>query len=209
MGRFNYSEARDFYKENFYDNNDKAHMIDHADDVYANLKELVDSENLKVDDDVVFLTAYTHDIYTGINRGKHHELASKYALKRGDKYLELMNDGEIDLISRGVRNHRSSGNPKNRITRFEVLMAIADKGKLALGDMLKRSFSYNMSKNDKLSDIDVAGLVLIHMIDKFGESGYGYADEEYGKVYGREIEEVKKGISDLSINDIIKIVYAK
>ena len=66
-------KVREFYKP-FYDNGDKAHLIDHADDVCNLALEI----NRECSEKLVILASYIHDIFNATDRKKHNILAFEY-----------------------------------------------------------------------------------------------------------------------------------
>jgi len=179
-----YSLIRDYYKINFYDHNDPAHQIDHADEVYKNALRYIDNNNIITDTDVVFFMCYTHDIFAGKNREMHHLLAFEYVRNASDKYLKELSDAQLFLISEAVLKHRASSTMNTR-SLYDTILRIADKGVPNLNKIIKRSYEYT---RDKVPENQLENAVKKHIKEKYSRNGYAFNDSMYVNTYQEELE---------------------
>ena len=87
-------QVRSYY-EPYYREGDEAHLIDHADQVCTLALKI----NKDLDEKLIILASYIHDMYNAINRKIHNELAYEYVLKIQDKFLKTLD--EVLRISEG------------------------------------------------------------------------------------------------------------
>jgi len=193
-------KVRAYYEED-YAKNDLAHQMDHADGVVEGGLIINRKLKLKVDEKLIILAGYMHDIFTGAHRKEHHTLAYDYVMKIGGKLWNLSRH-ETKLVANAVKEHRSSGDGIFTSTLSEIIAA-ADKGRPDLTDYILRSFKYHLKTESK---DEAYKNVLEHLKEKFSSTGYATYPDLYAKFYGDDLKHLQKQIDDLTLKDVIKIV---
>jgi len=197
-------DARDFYNKKFYVNNDAGHYIDHADDVYKEMMRLNLHLGLQLNEDMIFMTAYTHDIFVNEGRKNHHSLARDYVIGNSDTFLEQFDPDELRLIGQAVNEHRASG--KDHYSNdYARLIRLGDKGTPNLDKIIMRGYTSNKHKHDAI-DEDMATEVVHHLKDKYGRDGYGFKSTDYRIVYGHELEEFWLELDKIDVAEWIRRV---
>ena len=190
-----WTEAREFYKNTFYVGNSKAHDMQHIKEVHSNMRDLIKSENLEsqTDEHIVMLCAYLHDIFCESHRSQHHIKAKEYVDANSDVYLQRLSQDERDVLGLAVLEHRSSCNmkPSNVYSR---LLQIADKGPADADRIFQRCRDYNRQVGDSEEDTEKR---ICHILErKYGENGYFYKDEEYCRMYAKEVAALKQRVKE-------------
>ncbi len=198
-------EARNYYNEVFYKNNDDAHNLVHIDDVWNNAVNIISKQEdiCGVNMDVMFMCVYCHDLFAGSDRKIHHVLAANYVLNNSDIFLSKFDKGMLSYIADAVFEHRASSkiDPSNWYSR---VLRTADKGVLVLKNVILRSVQYNITT---LSDVyKIVENVRTHILEKMGRGGYLYNDEYYTNAYREELEELWCDIDNMIDDDIRKVV---
>ena len=196
-------EARAYYDDRFYSKNDEAHRINHADDVYSTMLSINEKLKLQLNTDMIFMTAYCHDIFSSIARTHHHILARDYVVDRGDKFLHYFNYDERELIGKAVLEHRSSGSCKYS-NDYSRAIKIADKGKPVLKDYVRRIYNYH---DKSMSSSDILKSIVKHLEEKFGRLGYAFKCDYYREYYKDELNIFWRELDDLTIEKIEKIIW--
>lgn len=197
------SELTEYYKHN-YEKNDDAHGFYHIYEVCDEALKINEKLKLKLDENIIIITVFIHDMFTGIDRKNHHTLASKYVMKKykKDKYLKELSNADRYWISKAVLEHRASGDMSFTSALSELLYT-ADKGPLDLDDMIRRSYKYH--KNDGTTEV-ILDAILSHLHEKFGTNGYMVYSDMYIQYYGTEINNLKKEIDKVDINYLKKVL---
>ncbi len=193
--------VREYYLP-WYEKNDLAHDITHADKVCDMGLEICNdfqynSREEKMD---IILASYIHDIFTSNNRKNHAELASDYILRwyqHDDPFLSSLSAGRLYYLAQAVLEHRASYKGQ-RTHPLSKLLSMADRGRPNLEDTIKRSMDYNKGN---------AREVLAHMKDKFGTDGYCSYPEEYLNMFKTVLVEFVMQIDALTISKIESIHF--
>ena len=174
----------------FYKKNDKAHQIDHADEVYETALKINKQFHLHQNMDDIALAVYLHDIFSNKNQRKlHHKLASDFVLQSKDDILKNISAERRRLIANAILEHRASFEGKYS-SKLSELLAAADRGKPNLKKDLERSTKYHKGNTAE---------AIKHMKEKFGRYGYAKYPEVYKKFYEKELEKRYRDIDALSI----------
>jgi len=189
------TEVRDFYNEHFYSENDAAHNLEHVDAVYAESLALRERLDMDIPDDSLIMAVYTHDIFSTLNRARHHVLAHDYVLSRSNKYFRMFSDDELRDIAIAVFYHRASVTPTNELTSLQRVVRLADRGKPDINRIAKRSLSYTIAKGSS-NPIEVS---MKHIKDKYGRGGYAASDLDYQATYGPELLEMWEIMDTLDV----------
>ncbi len=197
------NKVREYYKK-YYDLNDEAHRIDHADQVCINALEIMERLDIFVNKQVIVLAAYIHDIKCNVNRKTHNILASKYVMDEWDQDMLLseMSENQRMTISIAVLQHRSSYKGE-RTSIVSNIIATADMGPVDLTETIMRSYKYNSEVPDK--EVRIIN-VYNHLKEKFGTSGYRKYDKFYLDAYGDIVTEFNKEIDSITIDEVRDIV---
>ncbi|RLA81361.1 MAG: hypothetical protein DRG78_09345 [Epsilonproteobacteria bacterium] len=179
------NEVRECYIT-FYETNDAAHQIDHADMVCDLMLEMKKSLKLNIADYLIYMAAYMHDMYSDLaGRKTHHQLAGTYILNTRDKCLDKLSNMDKVCVASAVMEHRGSYTGEFSYQLSELISS-ADRGYPDLELMIDRSLKYNKGNmND----------VIIHIKDKFGEGGYAIYPDMYEKHFGEVLEKMRLDIS--------------
>ena len=183
-------EVREYYKI-YYENGDKAHLIDHADSVC----DLALHINRECDDRLVILASYLHDSFNATNRAIHHELAYEYVLKAEDKFLKQLSKEEILKVAHAVLEHRGSFRGEFYST-LSAIVSSADRGLPDLDFIVIRSMKFN--KED-------ARDVVAHIHDKYGKNGYANYPDLYQVMFKEELEAFHKLADELTVERALEI----
>lgn len=202
-------EAREYYKNTFYVNNDIGHKIDHIDSVFVGMVELAHKVKAKVDIDVIFMCAYLHDIKSNEDRKNHHTLAGEYVEAISDPWLSMFSQGEITLIANAVREHRAS-RVVEPFSMYSTLIRLADKGVPEFQAIVERIAKANVkSIPANLSTEEHGKLinkVIHHLEEKYSRTGYITTDVEYVTMYKEELETLWKRIESYSTSELGSII---
>jgi len=182
--------VREFYKP-FYANGDKAHLIDHANDVC----ELALEINKEFDKKLVILASYIHDIFNATNRKMHNSLAYEYVIDRSDDFLKALSDRELELVAYAVLEHRASFKGEF-FSKLSAIISSADRGRPDVPQTVIRSMRYNSANAQDVYE---------HMIDKYGSNGYAKYPDVYKEIFSKELQEFKKDIDSITVYKIKEI----
>jgi hypothetical protein len=183
-------KVREHYKS-YYENSDEAHLIDHADDVC----DLALKINKDIDEKLIILASYIHDMFNRHNREKHHILAYKYVLKTDDIFLKKLSQEELSMVAYAVLEHRGSFKGEFYSPLSEIISS-ADRGKPDLEFIIKRSMKFN-KQNVKN--------VYKHIKTKYGTQGYAKYPDLYKKIFQNELKEFKRLVDELTVEKILEI----
>ena len=198
------NDARNFYNIKFYVKNDDGHKINHADDVYLEMLRLNKSLELNLNEDMIFMAAYIHDIHVHTGRKEHNALASAYVMTSSDAFLDNFNTDQLLLIAQAVNEHRASGKD-HYSNNYSRLIRLADKGAPNLNKILMRGYTSNKHKHDGITR-EMATEVLHHLVKKFGRDGYGFGSKDYRLIYGHELEDFWTELDIITVDEWIRRV---
>ena len=182
--------VREFYKP-FYANGDKAHLIDHADDVCKLALEI----NKEFDERLVILASYIHDIFNATDRKNHNFLAYEYVKSQKDIFLKELSYEELELVAHAVLEHRASFKGEF-FSKLSAIISSADRGRPYVAQTIIRSMRYN---NANAQD------VYEHMLDKYGSNGYAKYPNIYQDIFAKELQEFKEEVDNISVEKIMAI----
>lgn len=178
-----------------YNINDKAHRVDHIDAVWKNAQALMENIEEDIDEKMVAIAVYTHDLFSW-SRNNHHLLAAEYVRTTDAWYMEGITDDERELIALAVAQHRASYTGEYS-SIYSELMASADKNEPSnLVEMIQRSIAYAESRL-QMDYIPAVQHAFEHMVEKFGRDGYCQYPPLYLKVYEDELEDLWASIDNL------------
>lgn len=183
-------DVREYYK-GYYENGDEAHLIDHADGVC----DLALKINNDLDEKLIILASYLHDMFNATNRPTHNELAYEYVLKAEDKFLSKLSKDEVLMVAHAVLEHRASFKGVFYSGLSEIISS-ADRGLPDLDFIVIRSMKFNNANEED---------VYAHIKDKYGSNGYAKYPDVYREIFKEELEAFKKLADELTVERIMEI----
>lgn len=195
-------EALSFYYEL---NDSESHGYQHLDDVYELAINMKEKLNIEIPNNIIGIAAYTHDMFSSINRKLHHELAYKYVLDTSVYFLNDLHTNDRYLIACAVREHRASYKGEYTSVLSELLSA-ADRGKPDIKSIVIRSYKFTVEHNPNANEHELYSLIQKHMIEKFSTNGYARYNDLYNRYFETELKEMKTFFDDISVKDIENIV---
>ena len=151
------AEVRKFYKP-YYDKGDKAHTIEHADDVC----DLALRINKKYDEKLVVLASYIHDMFNATNRPIHNELAYEYVLEIEDRFIKELSQKERLEVAHAVLEHRGCFTGAF-YSPLSAIISSADRGLPDLDVIVIRSMKFN---HENAEDVQR------YVVGRYGTKGY-------------------------------------
>lgn len=185
--------VRNFYIS-FYNRNDKAHGIEHADQVLDLAIKLSIEYGLNVNIKELIIAVYNHDAFCWLDRTHHHIIAFKYIMEKTKLNEEFENTPEFIMnlnhnsslnIAHAGLEHRASNQCVSYFSELSMVLNAADRGIPNLADILERSILFNISKYSKGSNCNDENIIINnainHILDKYGRNGY--ATKNYNNLY--------------------------
>ena len=170
-----------------YKLNDNGHNIDHIKYVLNRAFEL--SNNIQIDNNILYTCVCFHDIACHIDR-KNHEILSAQIAKK-DKFLnKFFNQNNMRLIVESIEDHRASLEyvPRNI---YGKILSSADR-KVEVKEYLKASISYEKNRDKNQTREEIIDKSYKYAIKKFGKDGYAvnkmYIDDKKYKKYLKDIQ---------------------
>lgn len=174
----------------YYEKNDSAHTILHADSVCRLALQLNDFLDLndRVDDSLVVLASYFHDV-AAHDRKNHHIKASEVVRTLDFELLNILNNSDRELVALACLEHRASfkGSFSSRLSE---LVSSADRGKPSLQYHLQRSIQYTMDREEMSYD-EARKLACMHMKDKYGCGGYAKYPDLYKRYFAAQLKQLE------------------
>jgi len=187
------SSIREFVKP-YYEKNDRAHQIDHADDVFklaCDIANFVDYDRI----DLVALASYLHDIQVYVDRANHHTLAYDVVMSiELNEFFEGLSDLDRGLVAFAVSEHRASYQVFYTSELSEII-ASADRGEPVYDEIFARGLVCATSSGFA----DPVKYTKKHMKEKYGRDGYAKYPDIYLLFFQYEIEKLWSKIDDLKI----------
>ena len=183
-------QVRSYY-EPYYREGDEAHLIDHADSV-CNLALKI---NKDLDEKLIILVSYIHDMYNATNRKIHNELAYEYVLKAQDEFLKTLNQKALKELAHAVLEHRASFKGEF-YSNLSALISSADRGEPNLEEVVIRSMKFNGG-----NAVDVYE----HIKDKYGSKGYAKYPEVYLEIFRDELEVFQHRADGITVDEVLRI----
>ena len=174
-----------------YEKNEKAHNIEHINQVIERSFNIIKQNNLLLDNNMVYTIAAYHDIAHHID-SKNHEKLSADILLHDDNLNIFFTEEQIKIMAEAVYDHRASleGEPRSE---YGKLISSADRNN-TVKQCLKRSYYYGKKLDPNATDEELFKRAYNVLKSKFGEGGYAkfyYKDLEYEN-FLKEIRELLK-----------------
>lgn len=196
-----------FFRANYYAD-EGSHGINHVNHVYILAKKIVETLDLNVGQDELLVACYCHDMFSKIDRERHHIKAEEFIWdNRGELwFLKDLDTDVIIRIARAVAQHRASYTGEYSSVLSEVLSA-ADRGVLSTHDTIRRAFSYTMENNPEMKVQEALLNVWRHMKEKFSSKGYARYNDVYKNYFSDELEHFQKFMDYLKLEEVEYIIF--
>lgn len=176
--------------------NDRGHQFDHILDVAE--AGVILAEKYELDKNLFLLAALFHDLFAAFDRENHHTLGAEYARVTLPKWGVSAIDTEI--VVGMCENHRSSKSSCVRLTTYERMFQLADRG-LPSEATCRRHVQRAVYYSDGLGLDRESGMLraMNHLKDKFGSGGYVQASDVSDF-------DVSKYYENLTLDDVRQIM---
>lgn len=180
-----------------WEHNDKAHRVEHFEEVYQTAMEIQRRLGLTYDPKLILFAAYFHDLFAW-SRKNHHDLSSEFIYDTDHPLIEqYLNREERSFVAVACLEHRASYEGKFTL-EFSELINSADRG--LPGDvqaMLERAMAYRSHRHPE-EPVEVCKAASVrHLKDKFGKNGYARYPDLYKAAFGKELAAQQEVISRL------------
>lgn len=189
----------------FYENNDAAHLINHADEVVDNALEIC--RVLEKPDwyKLAIVAGYGHDMYTAVNRKDHHYMAMDYILSAEFQALGFLEGKQEHVMAaQAALTHRASWS-EGYHSEFSEVLATADRGRPDLRKYYLRSYLYAITKEGKSRD-DAIFHSLIHIREKFGVDGTANMPPLFFRFYKDELAIIRKKVMIMTEEEMAELI---
>lgn len=195
-----------------YSKNDAAHLEDHAIFVVTNADIIIEKyPELQKDRRVILTAALLHDVKCHVNRDKHHILGALAVYREYIRSNMITRSTffqeEITRIEECVLEHRASWKHQRSHDASECVAA-ADRGRPELVGYMRRAVRFRYAHLPEGAEVtdqikrQIVNESIIHMREKFGESGYAW--ETMPKytllMYEYEIKQMKDSVTNSNSN---------
>lgn len=150
-----------------YPNDDKAHDINHINEVIKQGLEL--ALNYDVDINMVYIICAYHDLGNIVDRKLHH-LISGQMLKEDQYIKERYDDEKINLMVAAIEDHRSSLKTPIRNIYGEILSS-ADRV-IEVDTIILRTYYYGLKHYQDISFNEQLERIYLHIKNKYQKGGY-------------------------------------
>lgn len=146
---------------------DKAHGIDHVEQVISQSLKLSQSFNVNID--MVYTVAAYHD--TGLCQGREkHHIVSAEILAADRTICQYFTDDEMKIMCDAVEDHRASSKSAPR-TIYGRIVAEADRC-IDPHTVIRRTIQFGLDHYPTLSKEEHFARCKNHLQEKYGENGY-------------------------------------
>ena len=176
-----------------YAKNERAHGIEHINYVIRRSFELIQQNQLKVDNNMVYVIAAYHDIGHHINP-KKHEIISAEIMQKEERLKQFFSEEELLIIKQAIEDHRASSEREEPRSIYGKIVSSADRNN-TVEACLERSYYYGKKLNPEATDRELFERAFEHLNLKFGINGYAkffLKDAEYEKF----LEDIRKVLKD-------------
>ena len=145
------------------------------------------------------LAALIHDMFTHVNRKRHHELSAQWARDNLPKYgYELY----AELVAGMCLNHRASGDGLYS-NLHEQIFAAGDRGPVSLRRAVERC----------IVDVDTSDVhelfkhyvrAKTHLTEKFSDSGYSCVNPVHEEMYGHQLLDMRKELAVFTFDEFYR-----
>lgn len=173
----------------YYERNDSAHKIAHADSVCCLALKLNDFLPIekRVEVPLIILASYFHDVAAS-DRKVHHIKAAEIVRTIDFEFLVDLDAKDREIVALACLEHRASYSGEFSSMLSEIISS-ADRGKPALQYHLQRSIQFNMDRENMTYDAARINACL-HMKDKYGEGGYANYPNLYKTYFADQLDQL-------------------
>lgn len=146
---------------------DKAHQIDHAQNVIEQSLEI--AKDYSVNTEMVYVIAAFHDL--GLQFGReYHEINSGKLIKEDQLLKKWFDKEQLELMKEAVEDHRASNKSAPR-SLYGMIVAEADR-LIDYNMILYRTIQFGLKHYPELSIAEHFERTYQHIEEKYGENGY-------------------------------------
>lgn len=186
--------------------NDAAHREQHFQEVQGTALQLNRKLGLGVDEVLIAIVAWTHDLFAW-DRTNHHTLAAHWVRVTDFWVIQLLDDEERELVAQACAEHRASYKGEFTSMLSEVISS-ADRGFASVREILQRAYDYRQGE-DESPEVSLKESVE-HLVEKFGRGGYARLPDLYRLFYAIELEQRYNDIERLAqLEPSIAMAYLK
>lgn len=196
------SEYKELVRESvapFYEQNDVAHRIEHADDVCEAALVIAEKIDCHMKPKMIIAAAYAHDLFSRNDketRKNHHQEAHDFVLRGDVAWLSIFTDGELTKIANACREHRASwkGTYSGPLS---VIIACADRGMPDLDKYLYRTYQYGVNVL-KYGPREAIIRSVYHVHWKFGTNGKARVPPLWETYFETELQSMRRTLDILA-----------
>lgn len=174
-----------------YNNNEKAHGIEHINYVIRRSFELIKQNNLSVDYNKVYVIAAYHDIGHYIDP-KKHEIISAEIMSEDENLKQYFSSEDLTIIKEAIEDHRASSSliPRNI---YGKILSSADR-KVSIKNYFVASLFFGHPNINEVEMNEAIDQSYNHAIKKFGKDGYAtkkfYVEDNRYKKFLNDLQEL-------------------
>lgn len=171
-----------------YDNNYIGDGIDRIQYVINRSEQIIQENNLKIDNNILYTAISYHDIRKN-NDEKNHEFISGEIMFNDDFLKDYFNINERQTIKEAIEDQRANARKEPRNIYGKILSSASRNS--SIEQCLERSYCYGKKMNPEASDEEIFEGAYKALLNKFGENGYA---KFYFKdsVYESFLEDIRK-----------------
>lgn len=177
-----------------YSKNEQAHDVNHIKSVIKRCEEL--SENLDINQDMLYVIASYHDIGHYIN-AKKHEIISAEIMMKDENLKRFFNAEQLKIIKEAIEDHRASSEKEPR-SIYGKLISSVDRN-IDIDNSIERCYYYGKNHYPELNEEQLMERIYLHIQKKYGMNGYAkfyFNDEKYNN-YLKEVDRLLNNKEEL------------
>ena len=151
--------------------------------------QIIEENNLKIDDNILYTAIAYHDIRKD-NNEENHELISADIMFRDEFLKKYFKEEERIIIKEAIEDQRANmiNEPRNI---YGKILSSASRNS-SVEQCLERSYKYGKKINPKASDEEIFDSAYNALLNKFGENGYAkfYFKDKLYESFLREIRDL-------------------
>lgn len=190
-------ELKEYIENNIfksYSKNEQAHDVNHIKSVIKRCEEL--SENLDINQDMLYVIASYHDIGHYIN-AKKHEIISAEIMMKDENLKRFFNAEQLKIIKEAIEDHRASSEKEPR-SIYGKLISSVDRN-IDIDNSIERCYYYGKNHYPELNEEQLMERIYLHIQKKYGMNGYAkfyFNDEKYNN-YLKEVDRLLNNKEEL------------
>jgi len=194
----------------YYDLNDEGHRINHVEQVFVNGLNIINKLKLNIDKRLFMYVSYMHDVAISLGRATHELTSANMILNDTFGIFKHFTRNERFEMYCAVCEHRASYTGEYT-TDLSELISAADRCLPDLESYILRVFISNAGEYETLDDVpdNIYVAAITHLKDKYGINGYARYNNMYTQTYGDELNELKRSVTDLTLNQFREVINKK